>query len=78
MESMVDKPPTAEDENRLIAERRAKLAELREQGPAFPNDFRRSALAGDLQTEFEASEKSELESSDRHVSVAGRFSSDQF
>src|SRR3546814_3416780 len=33
-------PPPA-DENHLIAERRAKLAALREQGIAFPNDFRR-------------------------------------
>jgi len=56
----VDNAQQAEDENRLIAERRAKLAALREQGLAFPNDFRRSALAGDLQTEFESTEKSEL------------------
>ena len=34
------------DENKLIAERRAKLAELRKAGAAFPNDFRRDALAG--------------------------------
>ena len=39
-------PPT--DENALIAERRAKLARLREAGVAFPNDFRRDALAADL------------------------------
>ncbi|GAC1693236.1 MAG: hypothetical protein PVS2B3_02410 [Steroidobacteraceae bacterium] len=31
------------DENRLIAERRAKLTELRARGVAFPNDFRRAA-----------------------------------
>ena len=36
------------DENKLIAERRAKLAALRAQGPAFPNDFRRDALAAEL------------------------------
>ncbi len=36
------------DENHLIAERRAKLARLRERGIAFPNDFRRNALAADL------------------------------
>ena len=33
------------DENHLIAERRAKLARLRERGIASPNDFRRNALA---------------------------------
>ncbi len=73
MEFTVDNAQQAEDENRLIAERRAKLAALREQGLAFPNDFRRSALAGDLQTEFESTEKSELEAADRHFSVAGRL-----
>lgn len=73
MEFTVDNAQQAEDENRLIAERRAKLAALREQGLAFPNDFRRSALAGDLQTEFESTEKSELETADRHFSVAGRL-----
>ena len=31
----------AQDENHLIAERRAKLSALREKGVAFPNDFRR-------------------------------------
>ncbi|MCK5859207.1 MAG: hypothetical protein KAG72_07680, partial [Abyssibacter sp.] len=38
-----------EDENKLIAQRREKLAELRQgDTPAFPNDFRRDALAADL------------------------------
>ncbi len=30
----------AADENKIIAERREKLAALRQQGVAFPNDFR--------------------------------------
>ena len=34
-----------EDENKLIAERRAKLTALRARGNAHPNDFRRDALA---------------------------------
>ena len=37
--------PTSTDDNKLIAERRAKLAKLREAGNAFPNDFRRTAMA---------------------------------
>ena len=37
-----------QDENTLIALRRAKLAELRARGPAFPNDFRRNVVAGEL------------------------------
>ncbi len=40
------------DENKLIAERRAKLSELRKSGIAFPNDFRRDALAGQLHDAF--------------------------
>ena len=34
-----------QDEHKLIAQRRQKLAQLREAGVAFPNDFRRDALA---------------------------------
>ncbi|MGZ5252013.1 MAG: lysine--tRNA ligase, partial [Caldimonas sp.] len=33
-------PPPPADENRLIAERRAKLAAIRSRGVAFPNDFK--------------------------------------
>jgi lysyl-tRNA synthetase class 2 len=40
------------DENKLIAERRAKLARLRAAGCAFPNDFRRDALADQLLTAY--------------------------
>ena len=40
---MTDKqnPAAEQDENKLIAERRAKLANKREKGNAFPNGFRR-------------------------------------
>jgi lysyl-tRNA synthetase class 2 len=40
------------DDNKLIAQRREKLAQLRTQGNAFPNDFRRDALAGDLLADY--------------------------
>ena len=36
----------ADDENHIIAERRAKLAKLREEGVAYPNDFVRKDLFG--------------------------------
>ncbi|TGD73992.1 lysine--tRNA ligase [Mangrovimicrobium sediminis] len=65
------------DENKLIAERRAKLAAIREQRNAFPNDFRRSAQAGDLQAEFGEAAKEELEAADRHYAVAGRLVRDR-
>jgi lysyl-tRNA synthetase class 2 len=38
------------DDNKLIAERRAKLDKIRETRNAFPNDFRRDALADQLLT----------------------------
>ncbi|MCB1855463.1 MAG: lysine--tRNA ligase [Halieaceae bacterium] len=61
------------EENKLVAERRGKLAALREQGNAFPNDFKRTALAGHLQREYGDSSKEELEQADRHYAVAGRL-----
>ena len=36
------------DENHIIAERREKLAKLRSNGVAFPNDFMPTHLAADL------------------------------
>ena len=63
----------SDKENRLIAERRAKLEGLREEGHAFPNDFRRTAEAGFLETTFENEDKQTLESASRHFSVAGRL-----
>jgi len=39
---------TPQDEHKIISERRAKLEGLREQGNAFPNDFRRDTYAQDL------------------------------
>jgi lysyl-tRNA synthetase class 2 len=62
-----------DDENHLIAERRAKLQKLRERGDEFPNDFRRSALAGHLQTAHGATESEALEAEALDVSVAGRL-----
>ncbi|MEA3251127.1 MAG: lysine--tRNA ligase [Pseudomonadota bacterium] len=68
----------AQDENRLIAERRAKLAARREQaaaqgGSAFPNDFRRDSLAAELQAELGDRDKAELETLGRQAAVAGRI-----
>lgn len=62
----------AQDENRLIAERREKLASIRKLGVAFPNDVKREHKASDLQAEFGEKSKAELEELDHKVSVAGR------
>src|ERR1700734_1575469 len=61
------------DENHLIAERRAKLARLRERGIAFPNDFRRTAWAGDRVPAYGEKSAEALETSAIRVSVAGRL-----
>ena len=61
------------DENKLIAERRQKLAGIRESGVAFPNDFRRNVMAGELQAEYADKSKEELAELNLRVSVAGRM-----
>lgn len=62
----------AADENKLIAERREKLAAIREKGNAFPNAFRREDYAQRLQDEFGDHSKEQLEHLGQKVSVAGR------
>ncbi|MBQ0720025.1 MAG: lysine--tRNA ligase [Gammaproteobacteria bacterium] len=61
------------DENKLIAERRSKLAAIREKGQAFPNEFRREDFANKLQQEFSEQSKEELETLGHQTSVAGRI-----
>ena len=63
------------DENKLIAQRREKLTRLREQGIAFPNDFRRNVVAGELHAEYGERPAEELESLAVRVRVAGRIMS---
>ncbi len=64
---------TDQDENSLIAQRRAKLDALRENGNAFPNDFRRNSVAGELHAEYDDKENDVLEAKPVRVSVAGRL-----
>jgi len=61
------------DENHIIAERREKLAKLREGGIAFPNDFVPTHLAADLHTHYDSLTKEELAAKKVHVKVAGRM-----
>ncbi len=62
-----------QDENKLIAVRRAKLNVLREQdGPTFPNDFRPEHKSQELKDEFGEETKEALEELGKVVSVAGR------
>ncbi|MCA8018648.1 lysine--tRNA ligase [Burkholderia metallica] len=66
-------PAVTADENQIIAERREKLRALREQGVAYPNDFRPDHHAADLQAKFAESDKAALEANPVEVSVAGRM-----
>jgi lysyl-tRNA synthetase class 2 len=71
------------DENKLIAERRAKLGALRKGGGgsaagppgggAFPNDFRRDALAGQLHASFGERSSEWLDTNPTRVKVGGRL-----
>ena len=65
--------PAEVDEHALIAQRRAKLAELREQGIAFPNDFRRNVTVGELHAEYGDKDNDALQANPVRVSVAGRM-----
>ncbi|ADL55749.1 lysine--tRNA ligase [Gallionella capsiferriformans] len=63
----------AQDDNQIITERRNKLAALRSAGIAFPNDFDRTHLSGNLHEEFGELTHDELEAKQIHVAVAGRM-----
>ncbi len=64
---------TPQDTNQIIADRRAKLAALRETGIAFPNDFRRNHLASDLHKKYGDHSNDTLEKDPISVEVAGRM-----
>jgi lysyl-tRNA synthetase, class II len=69
-----DKIPEAPvDENRLVAERRAKLADVRAKGIAYPNDFRRDALAADLLATYGERDAPWFEENPVRARVGGRM-----
>ena len=66
------------DENKLIAERREKLTQLRAHSaqsktPAFPNDFKPSHHAAPIHSEYEHLEGQALQDASIEVSVGGRM-----
>jgi lysyl-tRNA synthetase class 2 len=67
------KDAEAPDENRLIAERRRKLADLRENGQAYPNDFRATTTTAALRQRFEAQSGEALAAVDETCAIAGRM-----
>jgi len=70
---MTDPEEAPIDANHLIAERRAKLARWRTAGGAFPNDFKRTQTAGELNRAYEETGAEVLEAQPIAVSVAGRM-----
>ncbi|MEW7985223.1 MAG: lysine--tRNA ligase [Candidatus Thiodiazotropha sp.] len=64
-----------QDENKLIAQRREKLQQMRDNGNAFPNDFRRNSMAGELHAEYGEKSGEALESLGLRIRLAGRMMS---
>ncbi|WP_371192820.1 lysine--tRNA ligase [Glaciecola sp. SC05] len=63
-----------QDENKLIAERRAKLDDIRTrcESNGFPNQFRREHYAQDVQDEFGELDKETLAEQPNTIALAGR------
>lgn len=72
-EQQLDQQHLQQEENKLIAQRKEKLAAVRSQGNAFPNDFRRDSYCADLQKGYADKTKEELEAAAIPVKVAGRI-----
>ncbi len=77
-DSAHDAPPTideirARDDNAIVAERRAKLARLREEGVAFPNDFVPAHRAAALAEHYGFKTREQLEQENVEVTLAGRI-----
>lgn len=65
--------PVQQDENQLIAERRAKLAEWRKTGKAFPNNFQRENTAHKVHEGYGEKTVEELQALPVEVKIAGRM-----
>lgn len=72
-ENQDQSPVPAHDENKIMAERRAKLAALRQQGNPFPNDFVPQDKAADLVETHGGKSREELEAEPVNVVLAGRM-----
>jgi len=66
-------PAPAADENKIMTERRAKLATIRQAGVAFPNDFKPQHKAAALVEQYGALTREELEEKAIPVVLAGRM-----
>lgn len=64
---------SAQEENKLIAQRRDKLHAIQAKRNAFPNNFRRDSYASDLHDTHADTTREELQEQARKVKVAGRL-----
>lgn len=60
-------------DNKLIEVRRDKLREQQEKGIAYPNDFKPSHFADDIQAQYSTHDKQQLEEAAIAMAVAGRI-----
>jgi len=72
-ENQEQAPLPGADENKIMAERRVKLAAIREKGVAFPNDFVPHHKAADLVQAYGEKTREELEAEPVPVVLAGRM-----
>jgi len=72
-ENQEQAPLPGADENKIMAERRVKLAAIREKGVAFPNDFVPQHKAADLVQTYGEKTREELEAEPVPVVLAGRM-----
>ncbi len=61
------------NENEQVQQRKAKLAALRAEGIAYPNDFQRTDLAADLHQQYGSLSDESFANTEIKVSVAGRM-----
>ncbi len=73
MNDKVVTPPSKDEINEQILQRRNKLAALREQNQAYPNDFKRDILAAVCRDRFEKLSTEELGAQKNAVKIAGRI-----
>ncbi len=62
-----------QDENKLIAERRGKLEDLREIGNAYPNHFKRDDMAADLHAAYGDKDREWFDDNTIKATIAGRM-----
>jgi lysyl-tRNA synthetase class 2 len=70
---MTETTEQLQDEQDQIRQRREKLTALREETIAFPTDFRRDVVVGELIAKYNEKTKEELEAEHFRVKIAGRM-----